>query len=105
MDDHITPQILARLETLQKDVQDVRKTIDKFGDALIRFAKTEERVVTLLEQNTILFGKIERLEGRMSTAESVNAKQSQSLGFFERIGWIAVTAFSGAVGVVGWMFR
>lgn len=86
--DEVTAQILARLDALQKDMGSVRDTVDKFGDALVQMAKTEVRVTQILEQQTLLFRHNAEIQKRLSEMEKINATQGQSIGFFERIGWV-----------------
>ncbi len=95
-------QIMARLDTMQGDVTGLKDRVEKFTEAMIQLARTEERMAVVLENLSVLFHKVDKLEGRMSKAESTNATQSQSLGFFERFGWLVATAIAG---VIGWMFR
>ena len=95
-------QILARLTSMESETKGMRSDIKDFGKALVQMAKTEERVSVLLDNNSLLFKKIDALELRTREVESINATQAQSLGFFERFGWLAATAIAG---VIGWMFK
>lgn len=70
-------------------------------------ARTEERVTIVLEQNAAIFRQLaEAQKERSSLKEEIgnikteNATQGQSLGFFERIGWIVASAI---IGGIGWL--
>lgn len=96
-------------ESGEKILYQLSKRLDRFenqligvGDAIVQMARTEERVSVLLEQNTTLFKKVDRFQQSIEGIKIENARQKQSLSFFERVGWIVVTA---AIGVVGWFAR
>jgi hypothetical protein len=88
-------QIANRLDRFERYLDEIRT-------ALVQMAKTEERVSIILEQNTELFKRTNQIMARLAEVEKINATQGQSLSFFERFGWLLVTA---AAGVVGWMFK
>lgn len=79
--------IIGRLDRLEIRIDEVRA-------AMVQMAKTEERVSVILEQITTLFTKHTELQAQITKIEKENATQGQSIGFFERIGWI----IAGAIG-------
>lgn len=88
-------QLAQRLDSFEQQLVVV-------GEAIVQIARTEERVSVLLEQNNTLFGKLGDVQNAIKAIEIENAKQTQSLSFFERIGWIVVTA---VVGGIAWLMK
>lgn len=88
-------QVTQRLDRFERSLDEIRA-------AMIQMAKTEERVSIILEQNTVIFKEMSDVKKRLADIEKVNATQGQSLGFFERFGWLIATAVAG---VIGWMFK
>jgi tetrahydromethanopterin S-methyltransferase subunit G len=88
-------QITQRLDRFERSLDEIRA-------AMIQMAKTEERVSIILEQNTVIFKEMSDVKKRLGDVEKINATQGQSLGFFERFGWVVLTA---GAGVIGWLFK
>lgn len=88
-------QVLQRLDRFEQQLGEVRT-------AIVQMARTEERVSVVLEQNTVLFRKVDSLTNDIRKLEKENATQSQSIGTFERFVWIVITA---AAGAVAWLFK
>jgi hypothetical protein len=88
-------QVLQRLDRFEQQLSEVRV-------AIIQMARTEERVSVVLEQNTVLFKKVDSLTEKVGTLEKENATHGQSIGVFERFVWVVITA---AAGAVVWLFK
>ncbi len=88
-------QLTQRLDRFEEQLGSV-------GEAIVQMARTEERVSNLLEQNNTLFKKMDRFQQAVEDIKIESAKQNQSLGFFERVGWIVVTA---GVALAGYFAR
>lgn len=98
----VEEQILSRLNKMESKIDDL-------GRAMIQLARTEERVSIVLEQNAVLFKQSSNLreqsdllKDRIHKIETDNATQGQSLGFFERVGWIVIT---GLVSLISLVFK
>lgn len=88
-------QILKRLDSLDLEMREMRKL-------MTQMAATEVRVATLIEQNSILFQRIDDLRTRISDLETENAKQGKSISFFERFGWLVA---GGAASLVTYIIK
>lgn len=89
------------MEQFINRLENIEKKIDELGRAMIQLARTEERVSIMLEQNAAIFKQVtnmreqtDALKDRIHKLETENATQGQSLGFFERIGWIVITGLA-----------
>lgn len=87
--------LLYQIKQLNSRFERVEKQLDDVRTAIVQMARTEERVSTVLEQNTVLFAKVGKLTQKVHDLEKENATQGQSLNVFERLGWIMVTALVG----------
>lgn len=106
------------MAVLEKRLDRFEFQLDEIRTALVQMAKTEERVVIILERTTELFKKhstlqqcvndlqkesskkAEAVHAKIAALEKENATQEQSLSFFERTGWIV----AGAIGSVATWF-
>lgn len=93
-------RVIARLEHIEDKLSELNKV-------MINMARTEERVTIILEQLSTIFkqnaeAQKERalLKEEINKLKTENATQGQSLGFFERIGWIVASAI---IGGIGWL--
>jgi len=87
-------------ELLFQQSQRLDRFEDQLGEvskAIVQIAKTEERVSVLIEQNSLLFKKMDVFQKAVNEIKIESATQKQSLGFFERIGWIITSAFIGGL--------
>lgn len=90
------------MERILQQLGNMEKTIDELRSAMIQMARTEQQVATLIEQNSVLFKKLDDAQGRITQLEKDNISQGKSLDFFERLGWIGATAL---VGLVSYFFK
>jgi len=94
--------LLFQIKQLNTRFDRVEKHIDEVRVAIVQMAKTEERVSMVLEQNTVLFQKLDKLTVKVQELEKENATQGQSLNVFERVWWIIATALAG---LATWHFK
>jgi methyl-accepting chemotaxis protein len=84
-------QVSQRLDRFERSLDEIRA-------AMIQMAKTEERVSIILGQTTDLFKMSTEMQNRIAKIERENATQAQSIGLFERFGWIVAALAAGALG-------
>ena len=94
--------LLFQIKQLNHRFDRVEKHIDEVRVAIVQMAKTEERVSMVLEQNTVLFQKVDKLTSKVQELEKENATQGQSINVFERAWWIIATALAG---LAAWYFK
>ena len=87
-------QLLKRLDRFEQKLDGVQT-------AIVQMARTEERVSVVLEQNTVLFQKLEKMNIRVSEIEKENASQGKSISAFERISWIIISAVISGIAWLG----
>lgn len=90
------------VNTLNKRLDRFEGQLDGIRLAVVQMAKTEERVAIILEQTTTLFRQNSELQKRIAKLENENATQAKSISTFERLGWIAITAFIGSISWLQW---
>lgn len=76
-----TIQLLNRMDRMEKHLDEMRL-------ALVQMARTEERVSTVLEQNAVLFKKVDDLNIRIRELEKADIRQGHSLGFIGKVAWM-----------------
>lgn len=74
-------QLLNRMDRMEKHLDEMRL-------ALVQMARTEERVSTVLEQNAVLFKKVDALTERVRELEQADIRQVHSLGFIAKVAWM-----------------
>ena len=102
----MTEDIHVRFDKFDKKLDQMQRRfeerLDKLQEAVVRMAVTEDRVAIVLEQNSLLFKKVDELTKRISLMERENAGQSKTLGFFERLAWFMA---AGVASVIGWKLK
>lgn len=75
---------------------------DELQHVLVEMAKTESRVTTIMEQNTVIFSKMAKLQDDIMHIKIENSKQGQSISVVERVLWMLT---AGSASVLGWIFK
>lgn len=85
-------------------INTIEKKVDKFGDALIEIARTEERVAKLLEADSKKTDWLMELQKRVSELEKARIARSAILDRVEKGVWVTITAVIAAfiAGLVSW---
>lgn len=78
------------------EITDLKKKVDKFAEALIEIAKTEERVARLLESDGKKTDWILELQGRVSELEKQRIAATAVSSRVEKGIWIGITSFVSA---------
>lgn len=92
-------QILQRLDRLEKKV-------DRLGEALIEIAKTEERVIRLMESDNEKTKWLRALQDRVVDLEKKDAEEKAVSRRVERAIWAFITAaFSIAAAIIVSLFK
>jgi len=92
-------QIVNRLDR-------VEKKLDEIGRAMVEIAKTEERVVRLIEENQEFNRCLHKIQERVASLEKDNIKNGQFSRSIERAIWIMFTAAIGFVSAtIGKLFN
>ncbi len=82
-------QITKRFDGLESEMREMR-------NALAQLARTEERVAIIIEQNGVLFKRMDEMRDEISTLKNTNSTQNQSIHFFEKAGWM----IAGVIGTI-----
>lgn len=93
IDETMINQMLKRMDNLDNEMREMRK-------AITQLARTEERVAVVIEQNTILFKRMDELRTKVNELEKTNISQDKSIGFFEKTGWLIAGAVSSGLGAL-----
>lgn len=100
-----------------KRIDKMEVHLDEMRGAIVQMTRTEERVATVIEQNTILFSKLEKLESRvleknkeideqLKAIEISDARHIQAMSFIERGGWLIASAiFAFLSGLAVWFLK
>ena len=79
--------LATKLESVHKDISEVKASVDKLSDAVVKLALVEERVATSQATLQRAFNAIEKVEARVTVLEKSEPRASAMANRIENAIW------------------
>lgn len=81
----------------------IEEKIDKLADAMVTLARTEEKILSMEQQNQNNFDRMNRFSEKLDCIERKVNENAQTVQIINRVAWIVCVAVIGAIVKVFWM--
>ena len=90
-------------ESQQNRLNRIEEKIDKMSEALIQMARFEEKLDTYEKYRDESWARMKRFSEKLDRIEKKVDDNAHTVGLINKLFWVAIVAFSGAVATQIWM--
>lgn len=87
---------MPRQQTQTARLDRIENKIDKLSDAMVAFARAEEKLVTIEKNNHTVNDRINQLSKRLADVEKKAEENARTVNVINKIFWIFMVAVVGA---------
>lgn len=81
----------------------IEEKIDKLADAMVTLARTEEKILSMEQQNQNNFDRMNRFSEKLDKIESKVNDNARTVELINKIAWVVVVATIGTIIKIFWM--
>ena len=90
-------------ESQQNRLNRIEEKIDKMSEAIIQMARFEEKLDNYEKYRDESWARMNRFSGKLDRIEKKVDDNAHTVGLINKLFWVAIVAFSGAVATQIWM--
>jgi phage shock protein A len=83
-------------DTQAKRLDRIEEKIDKLADAMVSLARTEEKILSMEQQNHNNFERMNRFSQKLDDIEKRVTENAHTVNIINRVAWVATATVVGA---------
>lgn len=83
-------------ETQTKRLDRIEEKIDKLADAMVSLARTEEKILSMEQQNHNNYERMNRFSQKLDDIEKRVTENAHTVNIINRVAWVATATVVGA---------
>lgn len=83
-------------DTQVKRLDRIEEKIDKLADAMVSLARTEEKILSMEQQNHNNFERMNRFSQKLDDIEKRVTENAHTVNIINRVAWVATATVIGA---------
>jgi phage shock protein A len=84
-------------ETQTKRLDRIEEKIDKLADAMVSLARTEEKILSMEQQNHNNFERMNRFSQKLDDVERRVVENAHTVNIINKLAWVATASLIGAI--------
>lgn len=81
----------------------IEEKIDKLADAMVTLARTEQKILSMEQQNQNNFERMNRFSEKLDNVERKVNENMHTVGIINKVAWVVCVAVIGAIVKFFWM--
>lgn len=87
----------------QSRLDRIEEKIDKLSEAMIMIARAEEKLHHMEAKYNSTYDRMNKFSAKLDAIEAQTTESARTIGFINKLFWVAVVAISGTIAAQLWM--